>query len=435
MFEKEEKQLQSVKQEIDTATIPEEQLNQAIFTGIQKAKRRKKHYSLWKKTIILAASFIIIFLGSIRVSDTFASYIKKIPGMEHIVELVQDNKGLLAAVDNEYFQKVNRSDEHHGFKVTLDSIITDEEQLVVFYSFKSSKKLPKQVWSKDVYIEKENGEKLKTGSSSCCGGDRRNQYETSISDGTFEFAEPIPKGKLTLVMKFEKYNEEWRIPFSIDQNKIGKKKTIPMKKTVTVENQQILIDHITFSPTRVGINVKFPTQNSKEIFDIQDLRFVDENGEAWSKIQNGIVAHGGNDEKTYFLQSNYFEQPKKLFLVFNKIRALDKDELNVVIDPFKKKIIQAPKDGQLHKVEFGAFDDSTDLLMFYLNEKFNGQIFDSYTDFTGKMHRLSTYIWEADGEKIGFPYKINNAISKKPITLKLIDYPAYINTDVKIQIK
>ncbi|MBL5833277.1 DUF4179 domain-containing protein [Heyndrickxia sporothermodurans] len=76
MFEKEEKQLQSVKQEIDTATIPEEQLNQAIFTGIQKAKRRKKHYSLWKKTIILAASFIIIFLGSIRVSDTFASLYK-----------------------------------------------------------------------------------------------------------------------------------------------------------------------------------------------------------------------------------------------------------------------------------------------------------------------------------------------------------------------
>ncbi|MGE8204429.1 DUF4179 domain-containing protein [Heyndrickxia sp. NPDC080065] len=438
MFEKEEERLQGVKKDFDDISIPENRLDQAIFTGIQKAHRQKKHSSFWIKTLIAAAAIVILFLGSIRVSDTFASYIVKIPGMESIVELIRDDKGLLAAVGNEYVQKINQSDEHEGMKIVLDSIIVDEEQMVMFYYFETNKKPSKPISSKSIHLEKENGEELNEISYSCCHEDAVvKKGRTKLVENTVDFANSISDEKLTLVMKLAGFSSEWRIPFSIDRSKISKKKTIQMQKTVTVEDQQIFIDHVTFSPTKVGINVKFPAQNSKEIFDIEDLRLVDEHGEEWSKIQNGLVARWGDNEKTYYLQSNYFEKPKKLYLVFNKIRALDRDEVNVVVDPAKETIIKAPKDGKLYKVKSGALYGNN--LGFYLSEEIYYQMFEnSYTDSAGKLHEISSYMWSGStksGTTIGFPYSINDSVSRKPITLKLTDYPAYIHGDVKIRIK
>ena len=57
-------------------------------------------------------------------------------------------------------------------------------------------------------------------------------------------------------------------------------------------------------------------------------------------------------EETYFLQSNYFEEPKELYLRINKLQALDKDEATLVIDTEKGEILNGPKDGRLQILRF-----------------------------------------------------------------------------------
>ena len=74
--------------------------------------------------------------------------------------------------------------------------------------------------------------------------------------------------------------------------------------------------------------------NTKEIFGFEDLRLVDEKGETWTSINNGITSSGARDDDVniYYLQSNYFEEPKELYLQFNKLMAMDKDEAFLLID-------------------------------------------------------------------------------------------------------
>ena len=58
--------------------------------------------------------------------------------------------------------------------------------------------------------------------------------------------------------------------------------------------------------------------------------------ERFGSILSGISGRGvGEFEQIIFLQSNYFEKPKELYLRINKLQALNKDEKTVIIDTEK----------------------------------------------------------------------------------------------------
>ena len=110
---------------------------------------------------------------------------------------------------------------------------------------------------------------------------------------------------------------------------------------------------ITVYPLRVAVNIEFDEQNDMEILQFEDMRIEDENGEVWSSIQNGTSGFGGvgNKERTYFLQSNYFKEPKKLYFKFDKVQALPKEESYLLIDLEKKEVLNKPTDGQTRNNE------------------------------------------------------------------------------------
>ena len=85
---------------------------------------------------IVAAVLLITLVTSIRVIPAFADVVASIPGMEKIVALIQDNKGLQAAIDNEYYQLLNHSIDKDGVTLTLDGAIADEQEMILFYTVK-----------------------------------------------------------------------------------------------------------------------------------------------------------------------------------------------------------------------------------------------------------------------------------------------------------
>ncbi|MCA1055651.1 DUF4179 domain-containing protein [Rossellomorea aquimaris] len=434
MYEHEEKKLSETKQELQEASIPHHRLDDAILAGIRKGKRASKKNQAARAWVASAAVVLIlvVFAGSLRMSTDFARLVSGMPGMEKIVELVRMDKGLLSSIENDYVQKAGASDEHHGITITLDSFIVDEEQLVLFYSFESADRALEEVHSSRIDLQTEEGDKVPVTSLSYGGEDLENKK--GLYSATIGLKQPLKEQDYQFVLHLEEGEKElsgeWKIPFKVDRDKIGKTRTVRIDETFTIEGQEIHVGEVRVAPTRTAVSFEFPQSNSMRIFNIEDLRLVDEHGETWSKISNGVVASGDSDKITYYLQSNYFENPEELYLAFDSIRALDKDHLEVVVDPAEEKVLKAP-DGRLASVKV-----EDDVLLFawdkYYRQADELNPFNSYVDADGKKHDLSSFIMTGD-HQFGFPYSKNDGPS--PITFELKDYPSWIKGNIKIPLQ
>jgi hypothetical protein len=236
-------------------------------------------------------------------------------------------------------------------KVTVPSIIADDKMMVVFYELESSFPL-QNVKLDNIKLTDETGKDLMYSLSYDSLSNRNNQLKSL----EFTFTESlIPHNKVNLSFSFKGYErfegKEWVLPIEVDDSYLRQKQIFEVNQTVINEGQLITIKTVTIYPTRVGVHVAFAPDNTKKIFGFDDLRLVDERGESWTIINNGIVSQGLNEnEQEIYLQSNYFENPKELYLTFSSLRALDKNELTAVVDPLKPELLKVPKDGRLKSV-------------------------------------------------------------------------------------
>ncbi|WP_141433933.1 DUF4179 domain-containing protein [Bacillus sp. 03113] len=436
MFDKEKRELEKSRYIYNFLSISEEKADLAILEGIKRVKSRKKKKHLPIKMLLTASILIITFISSVNVSDTVADYVSNIPGIDKIIGLVRYDKGLLAAVENNYIQKIDATDEHDGIKVTLDSIIHDEKNLIFFYKYQAD--------NEELKISPENI-KLLNNKGEPFPDEVLGQLKTGNKDSLLEIRyrltdrEPLPKD-LILSFQFSKNWDHqegvWNIPFTLDEEKFAAKKVLELNKTVEIEGQEITFKKVTLYPSLTAVDVLYNLQNSKQIFGINDLQLEDEKGQIWKSNHLEPIKVNKNEE-TIYLESNYFTNPKELHLRFNSIRALDKDEIWVTIDPINQKILKAPKDGKLSKVE-----TRSDELYIQLEAKpyyFNKQLFMYAEDMQGNIIGKNKPFgagWSPGDDHITYkvPYSSEEA-GTGPVKLELIDYPTTIQKEVKLKIK
>lgn len=449
MLNAEEKKLTKAQAALENIEVPELQLDQAIVAGISKGKKKQKKNLLFIRTLASAAILIFTFTAMLRTSETFASYVTSIPGMEKIVELVRFDKGLTSAIENDFAQKIGVSDEHDGIKITLDSVIVDEQMMLLFYKIDSSGG-HKEISVENLRLTDNAGNNIDETVSSFGGGIDDSQNNEQLLQATYEFyGNNLPENlKLNIELTegrtedgqpLTKLVDTWMLPFSIDKGAFkDKKEVFEVNETVEFEGQKITVEKVSIYPTRIGISVHFDEENSKRIFAFDDLRLMDETGEEWAAINNGtITSHSEENRKEFYLQSNYFKKPKELYLRFNSLRALDKDEVEIMIDPGKLEVLKAPSDGRLLKV---SREENQLLLTFQgsSKERQTNISVDQAVDLNGNKigDGSASFRWST-GElpmDILIPY-FGEGAAPGPITLKLNDYPANIHGEANIRLK
>ncbi|RSD27340.1 DUF4179 domain-containing protein [Mesobacillus subterraneus] len=448
MLNAEEKKLTKAQEALENIEVPELQLDEAIAAGISKGKRKKKQNLLFMRTFASAAILIFAFTAMLRTSETFASYVTSLPGMEKIVELVRFDKGLTSAIENDFAQKIGVSDEHDGLKVTLDSVIVDEQMMVLFYKVETSG-AHKEVSIDKFLLTDQEGKGIEEIAFSYDGWSIDMQDKGRLLQATFEFygdhrpdnfklSMELSEGRTEEGEPMNKLADTWVIPFSIDKDAFkDKKETIEVNETVEIEGQKVTVEKVSIYPTRIGVTVHFDEGNSKQLFGFEDLTLVDETGEEWAAINNGTTArHMDEYTKEFFLQSNFFKKPEELYLRFNSLRALDKDEVEIIVDPEKMEVLKAPADGRLIKV-----DREENHLLFAFQkgsrEGHNHISFEQAVDQNGKEigDGSASFRWNAESPlEVLIPY-FGEGASPGPITLRLNDYPAAIKGEAKIRLK
>ncbi|WP_187441933.1 DUF4179 domain-containing protein [Sutcliffiella horikoshii] len=443
MFEKEEKKLHELKKEYINVEIPND-IDDYIRSGIRKGKKTTQP-PFWKAGMVAASILLIIFLTTIRVSPAFANYVSTIPGMERIVELIRHNKGIMSAVENDYLQEVGITRDEDGVSLTIDAIIVDETQMLVFYTIETDNNYS-TINLSNIKLKSQSGEELgKYGMSYGSHSEVRKgekisgELKVTYPDGMIVPDKFILETGINIneleVIKALNY------PIEVDMNKFSAiTKEFAIDKSVEAGGQSIYFEKMEIHPTRIALFLEYDESNTHEIFRFDDIALEDEKGNRW--ISEGGSSMDDNKIVMYF-ESNYFSEPKQLDLVFSSFAALPKDELEVMVDLEKESIIKAPSDKRLKKVwlEDGEKDVKGIYFQVEVDPKDHNYFFSLFDsniiDASGTVHEYTTRTYSSmDGTNLyeqGLIVDTDKMVS--PITLNIAEYPARITEEVKLKIK
>ncbi|MGG4494237.1 DUF4179 domain-containing protein [Brevibacillus reuszeri] len=341
--------MQEDTQRAQSHTVPP-QIEQYIRNGIKQAnlvkqKRRRRYIRLGSGAA--ACMLLLSFFFSIKLSPAVAAYVSHIPGMEKLVELISDDKGMRLAVEHNMVQSVGASTSLDGVSFTIDQVLMDQKRMLVFYTLQSEK-LDQHVSLDKIELTNPNGKDWQYGISWSPG----NHKEASVSRDRFDVYisedSNIPEtltAKVTVAIDNAPQDTPLYVSFAIDKTKYVslEKQVYPVMKEVTVDGLHFTIEQIAVFPTQTEVSILFDPANKKHVFDFDQLRLVDEKGQNYAFWGNGVPSRAyGENGMVYNLESTYFVQPAKLYLKANGIRAIDKDKLEVVIDAKAKTLVKAP---------------------------------------------------------------------------------------------
>lgn len=478
-------------------------LDEAIRTGLKRGLKSRKLSAFRKGAALAACLLLAVLFTSIRVSPTFAEALKQIPGLNYLVELIAYDKGLQAAVGNDFIQQVGVSDFHEDIRFTVDGIIMDESSLIIFYTIEDQGDHEGITLLSPQFLD-EAGQRLQAAISHGSPGDpdpdgdgqvhgqinvnfiegavipEEIRLEVNLQERSSREGSDLPERDAENTEQAEDganaQNAEnaghagndsktvnagmpgrfssgfsplaftWSVEIPIDKDAFaGMKKEYPIEQILEIEGQKITFESITVYPTRTLLHVAYDPENTKKIFAFDDLTIVNEQGEEWGRIVNGVSGSklDENHEILYF-QSNYFTVPQTLRLQGHRIRALDKEQAKVTLDLEKGQIIDGPSGLTLAQVTRSAgFRE----LRFKLkvqpeyDRNFGYGIFSfDFTDSQGNSHDS-----RGQGTSTGFGdsenyQELTITLSDddpypSPITFRLYDYPSRIYGEIDLQIK
>lgn len=447
MYEKEIEEILDVRKKYEEVPIPES-IDQSIMSGIAKASQTRKRKKRLKTIIPSVAFAALLFFSviSIRISPAFASFVSQVPGLDHIVALIQGDKGLESAIHHDYFQTVDVSDTEQGITFKIEQMILDEHRLIFFYSIKADQDYSSLMPAK-IEVTDQNGKSVIGWSGIDALHDVKagEWVNGKIDIGLADQVTGIPEMLNVSVAMMDDFDDaHWMVSINVDREKfIDNKAVYPLEKTVDIAGQEIIFKEVTVYPTTIAVNVVYPETNTKELFAFKDLVILNEKGEQWASINNGVTAQKICDhEEILYLQSNYFEmaEAKKMYIQFSTVTALDKGQLDVIVDLAKQEIIKKPDENiELFEIKEGAEQIKLAFKVKKYNE-YQGiyEVFDRYYyDQNGMEYSMDGGIssYSMDDEKSFIQEFYIDKAGQNQVTFKLINYPTTITENVKFEIK
>jgi hypothetical protein len=457
-----------------------QRIDAAIAEGIRRgqAEKVRRRIRSRRRTAGAAAACLIVLacLLSIRISPVFASMVREIPGMEKFVDLIRatQDQGVQLAVDNEFIQPVEVSDEHDGIRFTVQGITADGSRMVVFYEIATANEdAAESVHLGDIRLKDVAGAELPvTIGYQYPQEEEQKAAQTGVYRGTADFGmadgaelpeEVILRAKVIRSQGPERPaappsqragEDEWTVPsdrnaegpeyqvrFRIDRAKFQSlRREYPLDQTIVADGQKITFAKAVVTPLRVALYLDYDETNTKQIFGPGDIRLVDDRGRTWSNTSGSMA----KDHPVLYFESPYFTEPKALYVQGSWFRALDKDRMNVIVDLDRRNVLFAPDDKlKLVGVQVGQTRTRLEFLLTGVDPRdhMGYSVFESeFTDGAGKPRKMSDLSgvaveWDNATREQHSYYYLDNGEYPQPVTFTISSYPQYIRQPYHIRIK
>ncbi|MGO4369400.1 DUF4179 domain-containing protein [Paenibacillus sp. 2TAB19] len=434
--------------ECEMLSMEEDKLDAAIRHGLERGRRHTVTRSRRRISLKLGLSAVCILLlltAFVRVSPSFAAIIKEIPGFTGFVELIEGDKTLVSALDNEFIQPMSLTDEKNGFKLTVNGVIADDNRLVILYTGEGPG-ITSETEIEDFKLLKENGEgvrgaigfsQLRSDDKKDAGSVLYDYFDVSLQDG-----EVMPE-KVDLNVKLKGQWLQLSVP--IDHARFaGMREEIAVNEVIELNGQRLTVKSAVITPLQVRVIVEADPSNLLQTNGMIDAVLKDEKGRIY-KWKTGMGDY--HTEMVYHFQSSYFSKPKKLTFKADGVYMSDRDRL-FVINTETGQTSETPDnrityngkqedgDGYVLQIDMANLDETEQKLGYTFLEHQG-----SFTDASGKTYNLldkdGTQIkWSAGGlEPASYYYKIPIADYIQPLTFRVQQYPGYILKPISIAIK
>lgn len=323
-------------QEYEAVCRSLEDLPPALDGVSDRVRRRLRHQKQRRLGISFGsvAAAAAGFVLAVNLLPTFALACGKVPVLRELAAAVAFSPSLSAAVANDYVQYVGQSQTVDGMTLTLDSIIGDERQLVVFYRADTDRST--QV---SCEVVDQNGAPVQD--ISCLSGsdsEAVRQFEIHAVAG-----QEIPAAfRLRLSLKLsDSHGEEGAVygPYvfdlSLDRSKTAPERVLTLDQTVELKGQRLTVKTVQLNLTRTAVTVSTDPANSAWLVDL-DFHFVGPDGTVYDASDGSLAATGSPDTPellTYYWQSLYLTgAPAGFRLVLNGALWLERDAGPVVVN-------------------------------------------------------------------------------------------------------
>lgn len=328
--------------ELEQIDIPHEQLEESYIKSIIRFQKEKRNRQRKWQGIVVTCALLLLFVTSIRISPAFASAIAKIPGFAPLVQMITYDKGVEDILHNNYYEELGLSQTKNGLTFTLQGVIADETGMILPYTFSAPFDV-RHLEIKEIEL-RQNGRVLPAGMSYSWYDEKEKFLIEEKLEATFKDSISYDNAEFELYIQFDDEKQtEFTIPFLL-KKPIAKTKTYELNEKMSFEEQHIIVKSVSISPLRTGITIALDPNNEMRILGFDDIRLLDETGEEWTTISNGLTGTGNliDGEETVFMQSNYFREPKKLTLSIGKVKALPKGQDFIEVDFKQKKVLSKP---------------------------------------------------------------------------------------------
>lgn len=376
------------------------------------SKERRKKRGIVSTLSVVAASILFIIL--INTNTTFANAVSELPVIGKLAEYVKLDKSLRGAIENEYVQEVNLIAWDGSNRLLLPYVIADEKKLILFFQMPEEFKRQSNQW---INIFLKNIKNSETGenvdgygySTSGLSPDEKNNYGFIMQDYHFEEGK-LPKSldievevKIENMLgpeeahiseaSYDKTNSTIEIAgtysFHIELEDFAEPIIYEINETHIIFDQKIVVEDMKVYPTGTEVNFSFSDDNSAivkglELEVLQDgYKLLKGNGNGFSAtydVENTMMS--------VYIESNYFDKPKKQELLINGVRLLYKDEEYITVD-IDNQTITPNIEGTVLKQVIKRTDNATLIFSTERSDDDNfGMFYHDYSDTEGNSHRL-----------------------------------------------
>lgn len=413
------------------------QLEHSVTRALQRVEQKKKARRLRIPAAALAglaASFVLL----VNVFPSFALACANVPLLRELTAAVAFSPSLSAAVAHDYVQYVGQSRTVDGITMTVEYLIADENQIVIFHRTSGEpEELSQPSWEQFVScdLKAPDGTELfgYSSSSSTSQGDlKRLVIHLKELDLPTDLI-------LDLSLRFKNMESDAQLqydfsfPVQLDPDRTAETISLPVNSWVELDGQRLLVDRLEITPTRTALYLNDDPDNTKWLIDLR-FHFTDETGKVYNLGDGDISAYGRAESPgfyTYYHQSLYFvEDLSSLTLTIDQALWLDKEAGSIQVDLNDGSILSGtlPDCFSNLTVETSAQDRTT----LYLEASIpRSPIMLEYEDASGGEHRLRGHgmrgSW-TDDDGVIHPYRFDYVFEHPPGNIVELDFTY---TDVK----
>lgn len=406
------------------ASLQEMKIYNAMQSGVRRGKQRAKRRRLFSGVgVTLAAAVVLLLFTFLKAPAEVTEYTvrsatpnKAWTDSKLFESAIIRNKSLASAMNQNLIQPVFQGAEKAGLRVEIMGTVSDGRQVFILYRVQNNTgetvihakfsldfgKFEAADIGASLEMTGSDNNEIRAGETKCFVYSNNLAPETDYPSNVKYNVILTQISDKALSSSSNKYRTSLDVPFELNTGLLkDQNRTWIAKQDLAVGGQKLKVKQVLFTPLNTYVDVEVDALNSKQIFGLINPVLIGKSGDKIIKSYYPSILSADNSENytdrskftLVYKGSSEYSQLDSLSLKTFGIAALDKNQMKIVVDLDKKKIIEAPDgltlDDSVNTSGAGELGFWHKVKTDYAPESFIMSLADSYTDAEGKTHTNS----------------------------------------------